>query len=68
MEFVNLVLNYIVVPIIWWAYITDKKITVLETKVYYYDKYHLELKEDINKLFQKIDDLKDEMHNLFNRK
>lgn len=59
MEILPLVLDYVVVPVIVWAYLTDKKITILETKLAYIEKTETKYIEDtpiqkITAIFSKI--------------
>ncbi len=68
MDTLKLILDYIVIPILYWAYTTDKKVLILETQVKYLNKSETKYDEDIKLVFKKLDDLKDEMHFLFNKR
>jgi hypothetical protein len=64
MDTLKLVLDYIVIPILYWAYTTYKKVLILETEVKYLNKFQTKYDVDISLVFEKLDGLKDEMHTL----
>jgi len=52
------ILSIVIIPLIIYAFKQNSRIAVLETKVDFIDDY----KQDISLLFEKIDNLKDEIH------
>jgi uncharacterized coiled-coil DUF342 family protein len=64
MDTLKLILDYIVIPLIVWLYKIDKNQTILETKIETIMDFRKEIKIDVTKLFDKLDDIKKEIHSL----
>ncbi len=68
MEELRVLLDYTVVPLLLWIWYTDKKLTIVETKLEDFEDFQARYDKDMIRLFDKIDDLKDEFHSLEKRK
>ncbi len=56
------IIGIIIVPLIVYSFKQYGKCIKLETEIVSLKDFHKEYKQDISKLFQKIDDLKDDFH------
>lgn len=56
------IIGVILIPIIKYLYSLSLELNTLKTEIKIIKEFQTDYKEDISKLFQKIDDLKDEIH------
>ncbi len=64
MDTLKLILDYIVIPLIIWLYKMDKNQTIIEGKLQTVLEFRQDIKLDITKLFDKLDSIKSEIHQL----
>ncbi len=64
MDTLKLILDYVVVPLIAWLYMIDKKQTIIESKIETMLDFKKDMKDDVKILFEKLDSIKSEIHTL----
>lgn len=64
MDTLKLILDYIVIPLILWLYKVDKSQTIIEAKLEVIMDFKKEIKLDVGILFEKLDNIKSEIHTL----
>lgn len=58
-------LNLVILPLFYWVWEADRKLLILQNKIKMYEDTNLNHSDLFKQLFEKLNEIKDEIHNSF---